>query len=125
MADFDVQILRLGRGELALRAAPTKPRRKQQAPFLAGPVPWEWLCLAGGCPGRAIHVALALRFLQGIHKQARLTLSTKVLRDLGVRRDALRRALFHLERAGLVSVERHSGRHAVVTVREIGHERRD
>jgi DNA-binding MarR family transcriptional regulator len=64
-------------------------------------------------------VALALWHLSGLNRQAKtVTLTGKVLRELGVERHAGYRGLEALEAAGLVTVERHPGRRPVVTILE-------
>ena len=66
-------------------------------------------------------MALVLWFLSGLKHQAKtVSLSGKVLRELGVERHAGYRGLHALELAGLVSVERRSGQSPVVTLLNAG-----
>jgi hypothetical protein len=84
--------------------------------FLKGPIPLPWLALAGRQPGKALHVAIVLRFLAGVARSSTVALSGEVLTTFGVDRRAGHRGLAALERAGLVSVERHRGRQPRVTL---------
>jgi hypothetical protein len=97
------------------------PRHKQGERFLKGPIPWTWLSRAAQAQerGKALHVGNALWFLAGVKRKRTVTLSSRPLRELGVKRHAVYRALRALEKAGLVSVERHPGRQPVVTILEI------
>ena len=49
-----------------------EPRSRFRAGFLRGPVSWPWLSRAGRLPGRALHVALAIRLWTGIKKTNRI-----------------------------------------------------
>jgi hypothetical protein len=92
------------------------PRHKHGEKFLKGPIPWEWLTKAAQLPGHGLHVAVGLWFLAGLNKKSTVMLTSKVLKELGVERRTGYRALEALERAGLVSVERHVGRSPRVTI---------
>lgn len=114
---------------LSLPGAPRNqkaPRHRLGEKFLLGPIPWDWLSVAAGLPGRALHVGIALWFLSGIKgRVATVALSNTVLCDLGVNRHAAYRGLAALEAAGLVSVERHRGRNSIVTILPAPDIRRD
>ena len=98
----------------------TTPRRPSVAGhFLKGPIPWVWLSAAARLPGRALHVAVSLRFWTGIKRTNHIALSVAGLAVLGVSRQAAYRALKTLETAGLIAVDRHRGRKPWVTVIEI------
>ena len=84
-----------------------------------GPIPWEWLCIAANQPGKALHVAIAVWFLAFMNRSGKISLSTKVLKMLGVDRHSSYRGLRRLEEAQLVEVERHSGRIPIVTILDI------
>ena len=77
--------------------------------FLKGPVPMSWLSRAAALRGKALHVGLAVWHLVGMRKSATVSLSRRVLAELGVRRHASYRALKSLEAAGLVSISRRPG----------------
>jgi hypothetical protein len=93
-----------------------RPRHKPGVKFFAGPVPWDWLSTAANLPGRAMHVAIALWFLKSVKYSDTVALSGKLLRELGVERQAGYRGLKALENAGLVSCTRAPGRLPVVTI---------
>lgn len=97
----------------------TLPRHKTGGKFLKGPIPWDWVAKAAFVPGKAMQVAVALWFLAGMKKKPTVILSSAVLSDLGVKRNAAYRALAGLEEAGLVSVIRHQGRSSIVTLMEL------
>jgi hypothetical protein len=92
------------------------PRHKPGERFLKGPIPWSWLGRAGQLPGSALHVAIVIWHLAGLHGARTVALSNVPLDDLGVDRHAKRRGLAALEGAGLVVVERHAGRNPLVTL---------
>ena len=95
------------------------PRHKQGQRFLKGPIPWAWLRGAARFPGKALHVAIALWFTAGLTRRRVIQLSPSTLRMLGVERNAARRGLLALEKAGLVHVERRSCRSPIVTLLDV------
>jgi hypothetical protein len=118
MDPFDPKSLALPTrgGGRSLRRKP--PRHRQGEKFLKGPIPWEWLTEAANQPGQAIHVGIALWQLSGMTDEKTVALSGTLLKDLGVSRFAGYRSLTALEKAGLVSVQRHPGRNPIVTILE-------
>ena len=96
------------------KAKPPRPGPGEK--FLKGPIPWSWLSKGASLKGQALHVGLALWLLAGIKRSQSVALSNSVLQDLGVSRFSGYRALHALEEAGLISVERHTGRNPVVTI---------
>ena len=119
--EVDLGSYRLTSNQAANLAKALKPTSQSRPPrqtgmFLKGPVPWAWLTAAGRLPGKALHVAVAIRLLVGMSKGAPVSLSSVRLRELGVDRHAAYRALSRLQEAGLVAVKRHRGRQPVVTV---------
>jgi DNA-binding MarR family transcriptional regulator len=93
--------------------------RRQTAAFLKGPIPLSWLQRAARLAGKALQVAIALRYRCGIERTLTVKLTSTLLREFGVERDAKARALRQLERVGLVAVSRNHGRNPVVTVLEV------
>src|SRR5688500_11375531 len=119
MDPFDVKRLSLGSGKSEVG----KPRAKEKAPrpkpgekFLKGPVPLSWLESAAHLPGKSLHLGNALWFLAGLKKTRSVILSRSVLQLFGIDRSAKSRALSQLEKAGLVSIERHPGCNPLVTI---------
>jgi len=103
-------------------SGPSKQRREakcrqQHKQFLKGPIPLIWLATAAGLPGKALAVAVALRYRAGLEKSMDgLAVTPRLLLRFGVSRFAGYRGLASLERAGLVSVERRDGRCPRVTI---------
>ena len=93
------------------------PRYTSDELFLRGPIQLSWLAAAGHLGGRALHVGVYLWHLAGLQDNLRVKLSTRKLRDMGVRnRQATYQALAALERHGLLLIERYPGRCPVVTL---------
>jgi hypothetical protein len=115
MDALDPQKLTYRRGVGRLpKAKPPRPAPGEK--FLKGPIPWSWLSKGASLKGQTLHVGLALWFLAGMKRSQSVALSNSVLQDLGVSRYSGYRALQVLEGAGLISVDRHTGRNPVVTI---------
>lgn len=85
--------------------------------FLRGPIPMRWLSAAAALPGRSLHVAVAIRMVEGLEdRPTGLRLNARVLSELAIDRYAKYRALRHLERAGLIAVSRGAGRKEVIAI---------
>jgi hypothetical protein len=84
--------------------------------FLRGPIDWPWLTAAARLPGSALHVAVAIHFLNGFQQTGTVKLSPSVLRELGLKRHAGYRAVEALEEAGLISAIRRKGCSPIITV---------
>lgn len=118
---FDLSRLRLRDLQSRSPSLPrTKPPRHGRGErFLKGPVPWNWLARAASLPGRALHMGNVLWYWAGITRTRVVAISlSRVAREFGVSRTALARGLAALERAELVSVERHAGRKPTVTLHD-------
>jgi len=85
--------------------------------FLAS-IPWEWIIRAAKCPGKAIHVALAIRHQAKLEKKNTISLGSRFLRELGVSKDAKARALAALEQEGIIRVEHKQGANPRVSIVE-------
>jgi DNA-binding transcriptional ArsR family regulator len=96
--------------------APIKQR--QEGLFLKGPIPWNWLVRAMSLPGRSLHVAIVLWQLAGMRKSKSVPLSLSKMGSYGVSQASASRGLKELEGAGLVSVDRTTGRKSLVTIRD-------
>ena len=112
----DMNHLRLQTPGQIPRKKTKAPRHKNSEWFLKGPVPLNWLTIAGRAPGRALHVAIVLWYRSGLTKSGVMPLPLLVLKQMGVDRYAARRGLAALEEAGLVSVKRTQGKKPVVTL---------
>ncbi len=93
-----------------LMEAPPKPL------FLRGPIPMDWLSKASDLPGKTLHLAMALWWLNGMSKGEAFKLTGKALDLLHVSRDAMRDGLNRLEQHGLIRVERKTGQRPVITI---------
>ena len=87
--------------------------------FLRGPIPLEWLARAAALPGKTLNVSLALWWHHGMAKGKPFKLTRKALEYFNVERDAVGKALTQLEHAGLVQVERSSGRRPTITIQKL------
>lgn len=95
------------------RAKPVAPEPGQT--FLRGPVPWAWIARASRLSGSALRVGLVLFLEQGFRSSPIVKVSTGRLRELGVSRKAVYRAIDLLARHGLLEVQdRGRGRQFVV-----------
>jgi hypothetical protein len=95
--------------------------QKRSGMFLAA-IPWGWLVRAGNCPGKALQVAVAVRHQAKLEKSKRISLGNRFLGEMGVSKDAKKRALDALEQEGLIQVERKPGNNPRVTIVESGSE---
>jgi hypothetical protein len=86
--------------------------------FLKGPVPWAWLARAATCPGKTLHVAVALWFHAGRTRSKSVRLTNTLLESLGVSRWSKYRALEQLVEARLVLVDHDGPGNLVVTLLE-------
>jgi hypothetical protein len=89
--------------------------RKQDL-FLKGPIPLLWLSTAAALPGKALNVALAIRWVSDLSKAAEIYVTKAALQHFGLSEDAYRDGLKRLEQAGLVGVFRRAGQRARVRI---------
>lgn len=118
MDDFQPEQLKFGQLiEIQVaRRAPRASRVRIREPFLKGPVSMRWLRNASALPGKALAVGIEVHHLVGMKKVTRVALNLSRMARNGVSRWAASRGLAELEEAGLVLVERHSGRRPIVTL---------
>jgi hypothetical protein len=117
---INLESFRSGSGHLLATGQQSKPpRHKRGEKFLKGPVPLNWLTTAAQLPGKALHVSVELWFQAGLKESRHIKLSTAHLLKYGVKRNSIYRALEKLEAAHLISVKRHRGRLAVVTLLDV------
>jgi hypothetical protein len=96
------------------------PRHGPLDTFLRGPIPWPWWSRAASLPGRALHVASAVRYLVGWKGEPTVSLALGDLDPfLGVDHQAARRGLRALESVALVEVEPRAGCKLLVRVCEV------
>ena len=116
----DLDHFRMQSGDdLVSKSGPNRrrlPRHRKGEWFLKGPIPGLWLSAVAKLPGKALHVALAVWCESQIRKSTTVTLSHTVASRFGVGRNTAARALSALESAGLIIVDRQSGRCPRVTI---------
>ncbi len=93
---------------------PPTPQKRRQKKFLKGPVPLDWLQSAGRLPGKALHVGVVLQFLFGVSQSPKVTFSSLLAEEFGVKRHAAYRALKALEQRGLIKIRRGRGKSPIV-----------
>jgi hypothetical protein len=117
--NFDPELFRLRAQKHPTVTAEAKlPRPQRGEAFIGGPIPMSWAERAVRLPGKAWHVASALWFvgIRSRSKSATVRLAPKTLLRFGLNRKTVYRALRPLEHAGLVRVERHTGKRLTVTI---------
>ena len=87
--------------------------------FLKGPIYMDWLSAAASLPGKAINLALAVRWLVDMNGGKPAKLTAKALDLLNVSEDACSDGLRRLESAGLVTVTRQPGQRPTVGIRQL------
>ncbi len=86
--------------------------------FLKGPIPMGWLAAAAKLPGSVMEVAIYLWYLAGMRRTGEVTVpASKIGQFSCASRFTVYRALGELEKADLIAVKRHRGRHAVVILK--------
>lgn len=95
------------------------PRHKPGEWFIKGPIPGDWLVRASQISCRALRVGLVLWYLAGVHNTGEVKPTWQNWERFGLSPDAGRHGLRALEQAGLIKVERHSGRCPVVTIEDV------
>ncbi len=89
---------------------------RQTSLFLKGPIPLAWLSVAASLPGKALNVALAIRWVADMSNGGEVHVTKSALQHFGLSQDAYRDGLKRLEVAGLVAVTRKAGQRARVKV---------
>ncbi len=97
-------------------AAVCRVIKRQRAKFIKGPISLPWIVAAVQLPGKAVAVALLLKYLAGLQQTEIVKLEPKSIREFGISRQTVYRGLQGLEDAGLIQVSRGAGRAPVVTI---------
>src|SRR5262245_784509 len=84
--------------------------------FLKGPVPWNWLVVAGRLKGSALQVGISLWHLSGLSRSRTVRFCLSRVEEMGVGAQRARRGLHALKRARLVSISYVSGAASEVTL---------
>lgn len=91
------------------------PKRIAPSRFIR-PTPLLWTTAAAQLPGKALHVGQALWYVSGLKREKTVKISSRILKLFGVSRHAYARCLTLMEEAGLVRVEKRSGKTPLVTI---------
>jgi hypothetical protein len=86
--------------------------------FLKGPIPADWLKVAGSLPGKTLHIGIAIWLVRGVEKRKRFKFTPRWYSWFSLDPHTVRRALLRLQQAGLIRVERKPGCSPIVTVLE-------
>ena len=116
---FDVDELRLSGASLngiAELVSRKPPRHRTGDKFLKGPIPWNWIQQAARLPGSALHVGVLLWFEAGCRKSRTFPISLARAGEFQLHSDTMKRCLWKLEAAKLVSIRRPPGRSLQVTI---------
>ena len=97
---------------------PPKRQRQRRRLFLYGPIDWVWLTKVARLRKRPWRTALLLLLLRGLQSGRVVKIEYARARDLGLHRSTVYRDLRVLETAGLIEVDRASGRSPRVTILE-------
>lgn len=84
--------------------------------FLKGPIPLDWLQKAADLPGKALNVALALLWLDGMQKGKAVKLTKKARIYFNFSTQAARDAISRLEKVGLIQVFRRQGEASQIVI---------
>lgn len=106
-----------------VESALPKPAKGEK--FIRGPLPLDWIQQAIPCGRKALNVCLAIWHLAGFKQQSPIKLSPATLAEFGVSSQTARKILVRLESAGLVAVDRKSGRSPIVKIFPANHPRID
>jgi hypothetical protein len=90
--------------------------------FLKGPVPWSWLTRAMALPGKALALGLMVWLQSGISGKKTVQFCLTRADAEGIEIKTARRAIRHLESAGLITVVRRPGRGLEVTIVDVSKE---
>jgi hypothetical protein len=111
---MNVDSLRLHHAAAGAPVTSRPPRPAAKDHFLKGPVPMPWLRTVATQAAQSMAVAVFIWYLAGLKKSAEFAVPTGKVEEYGVNRYKLYRDLAALQKAGLIAVERHKGRHARV-----------
>jgi hypothetical protein len=116
---FDPTLLTLDEQFVKLAKTP-QGRGRQVRPldynFIKGPIDAIWLIQAAKLGVKPLLLGLVLWYLRGLRRADTVLLSNVTCGEWGIEPDAKRRALIKLEKAGLITIERHRKRSPKVTI---------
>ena len=97
--------------------------RRIKGLFVRGPFPWLQFCVAMKLPGKALGVWALIHHQCWITRKSEVALSGKMLKQCGVHRQSLYRALKDLEHVGLIQTTRQRGKAVRITLVELPEEK--
>jgi DNA-binding MarR family transcriptional regulator len=107
---LDLEKFRFPIPRTSLRRKNRKIGTRRLGRFIKGPLPLNWLIRAGQLPGKSLHVGLVLWYQAGLTKSTEVRCPMSMLtKQMAVSRHSVYRALVALEKAALITVERHPG----------------
>ena len=92
-----------------------RPLRRRDRRFIRGPIPLDWILRASGLSPSALKVALIIFYVRGIRGSRSVAITRHLLERFSLSKRSAYRALDEMESAGLLSVERRSGRSSLVS----------
>ena len=93
---------------------------KSKRGFIKGPIDLTWISAVAKLPGKTLNVGLALVWLSGLNRsKAGLKLTRTVYDLFNVSRQSTAKALQAMEEAGLIKVDRMSGRKNLITILDV------
>jgi hypothetical protein len=114
--EWDPSELRLETDKVLQSSSRRHRRARMRRAFVAGPIDVQWLSHARKLGVSALWVGLALWYIRGLRKSDRFVVSNRMMRPWNVEPDAKRRALWKLQKAGLIVIDSRERRSPVVTL---------
>ena len=115
---LELEKLKLQPGD-SVRMKPKKSIRRRKGSFLRGPIPANWLSIAGNLPGKTLHVALAIWLAYGVVKESRFRFTPKWYAWFDIGPHTLRKSLHRLREAGLIRLVCRPGCSPIVTILDV------
>jgi hypothetical protein len=84
--------------------------------FIKGPISWIWACRAANISNSDLKIIIAICFLWGVTKNDTVTLSNKILSELGICRQTKYRVLEAMQSEGLITIHRARGKSPRITI---------
>ncbi len=94
----------------------SRTRKEMRSKRFIAPIPLDWALRAARLPGKAFRVAVAIHHNHVLTRSNVVYLGNTILEQMGVNKDAKRRALVGLEKEGLILVHRETGKNPRVTI---------
>lgn len=91
-------------------------QQQKSGPFLKGPITISWLNRVARLPGKAINVALAIRWLSDMNADYPIKLTRKAMEQFNFSSDAASDALRLMEKEGLIKVQKRPGQKPLIEI---------